>query len=393
MFIQKVYKYKLRPTTAQQQLFRRWLGCCRFVYNLCLEHRLCHWQSAQVTLSEYEQVKALTQAKKTPGFEWLSEVHSQVLQDVVRRVRLSFDHFFRGAGFPRWASRHSWCSFRYPQAHHGSIRIEGNRIRLPKIGWVKMYYHRPCQGRIKQVTIKKQPEGYFVCISVEQSNQALPARENQTVGIDLGIARLATLSNGKVYANPRLYERFGPEVKRLQRKLSRQINGSRSWRKTKARLGRLHAKISRCRRDYLHKVSTEIIGSYAGIIVEDLRIANMTKSAKGTLEHPGRRVRQKSGLNRSLLDVSPGMLLWMLEYKSQWHERHFERVNPRYTSQRCSECGHTDSCNRRSQAVFRCNHCDHATHADLNASKNIRDLGQVSGSQYGQVSRALPVSA
>ena len=393
VLIQKVYKYKLRPSITQRQLFDRWLGSCRFVYNLCLEHRLCHWQSAGVTLSEFDQIKELTQAKKTTGFEWLGEVHSQVLQDVVRRVRLSFDHFFRGAGFPKWARRYSWCSFRYPQAHNNSIRIEGSKIRLPKIGWVRFYHHRLCQGRIKQVTIKKQPGGYFVCISVEQQHEAIPASENQTVGIDLGIAQLATLSSGKVYANPKLYNRFAPEVKRLQRKLSRQVFQSRSWCKTKSRLRRLHAQISRCRRDYLHKVSSEIVRKYGGVIVEDLRVKNMSRSARGTMEQPGRRVRQKSGLNRSLLDVSPGLFLQLLEYKCGWNNRSFERVDPRYTSQRCHSCGHISGQNRQTQASFVCQACGHSDDADLNASKNIRDLGRVSGSQYEQVPRALPVFA
>lgn len=393
MQIQKVYKYKLRPNATQKGIFRRWFGTCRFVYNLCLEHRICHWQSTGESPSEYSQNRELTLAKKEPGFEWLNEPHSQVLQDVVRRVRLSFDNFFRGAGFPRWASRHSWHSFRFPQAHNGSIRIEGNRLKLPKIGWVKFYCHRPCRGRIKQVTIKKQAQAYFACILVEQCHEPVPASESQAVGIDLGIARLATLSTGEWYANPGLFQRFGLEVKRLQRKLSRQEFQSNGWKKTKRRLSQLHAKIKRCRQDYLHKVSTAIVRKYSAVVVENLQLRNMSRSARGMMSQPGKGVRRKSGLNRSLLDVGLGQFLYMLEYKCHWHGRGFERVNPRYTSQKCSCCGYISPQNRPTQARFRCMNCGQAGHADVNASKNIRDLGRISGNQYGQSLRALPVSA
>lgn len=393
MQIQKVYQYKLCPNATQRGIFRRWLGTCRFVYNLCLEHRIWHWQSTGKSLSEYGQNRELTLAKKTPGFEWLSEPHSQVLQDVVRRVRLSFDNFFRGAGFPRWASKGSWHSFRFPQAHKGSIRIEGNRLKLPKIGWVKFYCHRPCQGRIKQVTIKQEGQSYFACILVEQCHEPVPARESQAVGIDLGIARLATLSTGEWYANPALFQRFGPALKRLQRKLSRQEYRSNSWRKTKRRLSRLHEKIKRCRRDYLHKASTAIVEKYSAVVVEHLQLRNMSRSARGTMSEPGKGVGRKSGLNRSLRDVGLGQFLEMLEYKCRWECRGFERVNPGYTSQKCSGCGHTCPENRPAQAEFCCVNCGQADHADVNASKNIRDLGRISGSQYGQRLRALPVSA
>ncbi|MBK8489729.1 MAG: transposase [Saprospirales bacterium] len=137
--------------------------------------------------------------------------------------------------------------------------MEGNKIRLPKIGWVSMRYHRKCKGQIKQVTVRKQTEGYFVCILVEQEHSPIPSSENQTVGIDLGIARLATLSSGEWYENPRVYYRFKEEVKRLQRKLSRQVQGSNSRQKTKKRLNRLYGRMRRVRQDYLHKVSTRIV--------------------------------------------------------------------------------------------------------------------------------------
>lgn len=393
MRIPKVYKYKLCPNATQKGVFRRWLGTCRFVYNLCLEHRICHWQSTGQGLSEYSQNRDLTLVKKEPGFEWLNEPHSQVLQDVVRRVSLSFEHFFRGAGFPKWASKHSWHSFRFPQAHNNSIRIEGSRLRLPKVGWVKFYYHRQCEGCIKQVTVKKQAGAYFACILVEQCHDPVPASESQAVGIDLGIARLATLSTGEWYANPKLFQRFGPEVKRLQRKLSRQEYQSNGWKKTKRRLSRVHAKAKRCRQDYLHKASTAIVRKYPALVVEQLQLQNMSRSARGTVSRPGKRVRCKSGLNRSLRDVGLGQFLEMLEYKCRWNGRSFKRVYPRYTSQKCANCGHTSPENRPTQAQFRCVNCGQADHADINASKNIRDLGRISGSQYGQGLRALPVSA
>ena len=181
------------------------------------------------------------------------------------------------------------------------------------------------------------------------------------------IARLATLSTREWYANPKLFRRFGPEVNPLQRKLS--------WQ------------------DYLNKASTAIVWKYPALVVEQLQHQNMSRSARDTVSRPGKRVRCKSGLNRSLRDAGLGPFLEMLEYKCRWNGRHFKRVDPGYTSRKCANCGHTAPENRPTQAQFRCWNCVQADHADINAPKNIRDLGRISGSQYGQGLRALPVSA
>lgn len=372
-FLKKVFKYRLKPTKGQEQQFLQYLGATRFLYNCALEHRIIAYQSGGVSINYYDQANELKQIKKTEGLEWLGDVHSQVLQGTLKRVDQAFKNFFRsGFGFPKWAKRSSWNSFRFPQIY--KLTITNNRVRLPNIGLVKFVQHRELIGTPKQISIVKENKHWYVCICVEFEPDPSQG-ESQAVGIDLGVARLATLSDGTYFENPQFFKKYQRQLRIKQRKLARQKKFGRNWYKTKHQISKLHAKIRRCRLDYLHKVSHAITSKYNIVFVEDLKLKNMTTSAKGTIESPGRMVKQKSGLNRSLLDSGLGILLNQLEYKTLHQYGHLARKNPAYTSQTCSNCGCCDSRNRISQSVFKCIDCSFAINADENAAINIESAG------------------
>lgn len=379
----KTYKYKLKPNATQRGVFEQWLGSCRFLYNVALEHRILAWQSGRVSVSRFDQHNQLTKCKKMDGFEWLAEVHVSVARDALDRVDKAFRSFFRsGSGFPKFAKRDSYSSFTFkcPASVHGKF------VKLPKIGLVRFYNSRTFDGKVKCVHISKELGGWYICFCVEQ--QPVARIESQDVGIDMGVVRLATLSDGTVYENPRTLEQHARKIRILQRKLARQKKGSNSREKTKHRLSKEWQKVRRKRSDHLHKVSTSICRDFTTIYIEDLLLANMTKSAKGTKENPGKMVKQKSGLSRSVLDAGLYQFRQMLEYKTAFQSGNVVAVNPAYTSQKCSCCGHVAKESRTSQSVFQCVSCSFAENADFNAALNIQASGRSLGTQRGALARA-----
>jgi len=365
----KAYKYRLKPNKTQEQTFLQWLGACRFLYNNALEHRITAYRSGGVSVSAYDQNKELTQIKKTEEFSWLAEIHSEVLSDVIFRLDKAYQSFFRASGFPKFAGKHRYNSFTY-RIRSGKVAIDDGRIKLPKIGLVKLVYHREAHGTAKQVQVVKEGSKWY-CVIVCEVLPKEAHKEKKAIGIDVGVAQLATLSNGNQYENPLFLKEMQAELRRKQRKLNRQKKGGKNWQKTKKQINKLHKKIARRRNNYLHNVSRAITDEYSAIVVEDLKVKNMTKSAKGTKDKPGKNVKAKSGLNRSLLDSGLSSFLYQLEYKTQYRQGEFVKVNPAYTSQACSACGHVAKENRKTQDKFCCVECGHTENADVNAAKNI----------------------
>ena len=230
------------------------------------------------------------------------------------------------------------------------------------------------KGNPKQITISKENNQWYICICVSVEPKKWDG-ENQAVGIDLGVKRLATLSDGSYFNNPQFFKKYQSQLRLKQRKLARQKRFGKNWNKTVKQISKLHTKIKRCRLDHLHKVSHSITSRFNILLVEDLKLKNMTKSAKGTLENKGKNVKQKSGLNRSMLDSGLGILLNQLKYKTEFQDGVFQPVNPIYTSQTCSCCGHVDSKNRISQSNFKCVQCSFVMNADENAAINIKSSG------------------
>jgi len=373
--LHKTYKYKLRPTVTQEATFESWLGICRYVYNNALEHRIISYKSAGVSISRFDQYNQLVVAKKEESLSFIKEVHSHVLGDTLDRVDKAYKTFFKGKGFPKFQGRLHYKSFTFKR----SVSIKGNKIKLPKIGLVRFFNSRSFEGKIKTATIIKELNSWYICLVVEQSPTI--RIESQDVGIDMGIARLATLSDGTYYENPKFLKKYQSQMRVLQRKLARQVKGSNSRAKTNHRLSKLWQKIRRCRLDYLHKMTTEITSKYNVIYIEDLKLGNMTKSAKGTIDNPGSKVKAKAGLNRVLRDACIGIIFKQLEYKTQFQCGTFIKVNPAYTSQKCSSCGHTSKVNRQSQKTFLCEACSFKANADDNASNNILGSGRTKSRQ------------
>ncbi|MEI4919897.1 transposase, partial [Klebsiella pneumoniae] len=210
------------------------------------------------------------------------------------------------------------------------------------------------------------------------------------VGLDAGVTKLATLSDGTVYQPVNSFKASQRKLAMLQRQLSRKVKFSASWQKQKKKIQRLHSHIANIRRDYLHKVTSEISKNHAMIVIEDLKVSNMSKSAKGTAERPGRNIRAKSGLNRSILDQGWYEMRRQLEYKQRWRGGEVLAVNPAYTSQKCARCGHTVKENRQSQAVFVCVACGYEANADINGAQNILAAGHavLSGINPGRARKA-----
>ncbi|MGP5417175.1 RNA-guided endonuclease InsQ/TnpB family protein, partial [Psychrobacter faecalis] len=271
--------------------------------------------------------------------------------------------------------------------------IEGNRIKLPNgIGFVKFRKSQDIIGTIKNITISKKSGHWYVSFGTETQlteNPRHPA--TSAIGLDMGITKLITTSDGQTIKPKNSFKANQIKLAALQRQLSRKVLFSQNWKKQNRKIQKLHHHIANIRHDYLHKITTAISKNHAMIACEDLKVANMSKSASGTLENRGRNVKAKSGLNKSILDQGWGMMVDMLEYKQHWTGGVLIKVNPRYTSQTCFECKHIAKENRQTQAKFECVQCGHKANADVNAAKNILSAGHAVLSAEGGCGKGRPL--
>jgi putative transposase len=369
MKLLKVYRYRVYPTVEQEALFRQTVGACRFVYNLCLEQRILErHRSNPRRLTAYDQIKELTELKKE--VPWLRDVPHHPVCQAVTDLDRAYRNFFEGrASFPQFRKRGRRDSFRYPDPKQ--FKPEPGRIFLPKAGWVEWIQHRPMEGMPKTATVSREADCWYVSVQCELDVCEPRPNLGPAVGIDLGIAKPIVMSTGQVIHLPRTGEKERHKLATLQRKVARKTKGSRNQAKARMTAARFQARLARRRKDAAHKATTMIAKSHGLIVVEDLKVRNMTASAAGTVDEPGRNVAAKTGLNRSMLDVAPYQIRQMLEYKASWYGSRVIAVNPAYTSQKCSVCGHVHKDNRVSQSVFICKSCGHMDNADFNAAKNI----------------------
>lgn len=356
------YKFLLMPTTAQKKRIDRWVGACRYVYNLAKETKEEAYRKG-VRLSKFDLHKQLPDLK---DIEWIKDVDAQALQDVVDRLDLSYQKFFKGAGYPKWAKKGQYNSFRFKK---GRI-VESGIVNVPKLGNIRFKDTRGLDHTavVKNVIVKSEGGRYYASIVMEREFDLLPASPN-VIGVDMGVAHFATTSDGEFVDAPMFFKESSSQLRILQRKLERQKKFGANWKKTKAQVTKLHRKVANQRKDYLQKISTKMISENQAIIVEDLKIKNMTARAKE------KNVKAKSGLNRSMLDMGVYSFFEMLEYKADWYGREVVKVDPKYTSQTCNSCGHVSKDNRKSQSRFVCEKCGHKSNADVNAAQNILEKG------------------
>ncbi len=314
--------------------------------------------------------------KRSEEYGFLKECPSQVLQqklkDLERAFRDCFDKNQPLKRLPVFKKRGLNEGIRFPQG----FKIDNRRLFLPKIGWVGFYKSCPITGTIKNITITNQGGHWYASIQVEQLIEIGKHSSDSEIGIDAGIKCFAALSDGTMIEGVNSFRKHEEILTREQRKLSRKQRGSSNWKKQKRIISRLHLSIANVRSDYLHKLSTEISENQAKVYVEELQIRNMSASARGTIEEPGRNIKAKAGLNKSILDQGWFEFRRQLDYKLCWRGGMLVEVNPRHTSQRCSCCGHIAKENRLSQALFRCQACGYEENADINAAKNIKTVGQ-----------------
>lgn len=308
---------------------------------------------------------------------WLkTDAHSQALQQTLKSLDRALMEAFDKSNpkqFPRFKKKGQKDSFRYPQ---GCMLDQANsRIYLPKIGWVRYRNSRKVLGTVKNVTVSRSGDNWFVSIQTEREVETPKHPAISAVGIDMGIARFATLSNGDIVMPLNSFKKHEKILAREQRKLARKVKFSNNWYKQKKKITRLHQRISNVRTDFLHKATTTLSQNHAVVVLENLRIKNMSASSRGTKDQPGRNVNQKKERNRSILDQGWFEFRRQLEYKQQWTGGLVLAVPPQNTSRTCPACGHVSADNRKTQAKFLCVECGYSDNADLVAAKNILAAG------------------
>ena len=369
----QAYRFELKPNGEQLRLMRRFAGSCRHVYNKALALQQARHEAGEKKLGYAALCKALTEWKAWPETLWLNETPSQALQQALKNLERAYKNFFeKRADFPRFKKKGQSDSFRYPQ---GIKLDQGNsRIFLPKLGWLRYRNSRDVLGEVKNATVSQSGGKWFVSIQTEREvDQPLP--QGEAVGIDMGIARFATLSDGRHIEPLNSFKKHQQRLARHQRAMSRKVKFSHNWKKAKAQIQRIHTRIANTRKDFLNKASCQISQNHAMIAIEDLQVRNMSKSAKGNSEQHGKRVKQKSGLNRSILDQGWAEFRRQLEYKSAWNGGFVVAVPPQYTSQTCPCCGHVSKDNRQKQAKFECVECGFEENADVVGAINILARG------------------
>ena len=368
MIIRKGYKFRLKANPEQERLFRIFSGHCRFIWNKALALQMARLDRKTPLLSYQDLAGLLKLWKQSEEYGFLQEAHSQIEQQVLKDLdRAWWDGLKRAKGMPRFRKKGKHDSFRYPQG----FKVQGNRVYLPKIGWIGFFKSRNIEGTPKNVTMSRRGRHWFMSIQIEWEVSDPVKASASAVGLDLGVSRFATLSDGTFYEPLNSFRRLEKKLAREQRKLSWKQKFSRNWRKQKEKVARLHLRIADARNDYLHKVSSKISKSHAMVVMEDLRVRNLSASSKGTVESPGHNVRQKADLNKAILDQGWYAFRRMLAYKLTWAGGVLKLVPAQYTSQTCPECGRVSKDNRRSQAAFRCEACGYEKHADLVAAINI----------------------
>lgn len=370
MLIRRGYRFKLKTTPVIEEILIIMAGHARFVWNKALWLNRTRLRQGVPIIWYNELSKLLRLWKQSEEYGFLIQAHSQVLQQKLKDLEKAFKDAFNKRQplkkLPRFKKKGSGDSFRFPQG----VKIENRRVFLPKIGWVGFYKSREIPGTIKQTTITREADGWYISFSVEIEIPEPKLETTSQIGVDRGVHVFAATSDGELILPLNASKKLQKKLAFLQRKLARQKRFSKNWHKTKKKISKLHRKIARMRHDFLHKLSTRWGKSHALIVLEKLLVNNMTRSAKGTTENPGKNVKAKSGLNRAILAQGWGMFADMLGYKLLERGGCLVLVPAQYSSQTCSICGHVDS-KSRNGIDFQCTVCNFSEHADVNAAKVI----------------------
>ena len=357
----KSFQFRIYPNKNQTVRLIGTLNTCRYLYNDALAERkhqaeinkiyqdfqVFEWGKPQ-WINYYDQAGDLKQNKT----EYQKEVHSQVLQNVLKRVERSFTNFFKGAGYPRFQGRNRYDSFTYPQS---GFSIVDGKVKISKVGLIKMVQHREIEGLIKTCTIKRDVDQWYVMFATEVEPKQLKKTGN-SIGIDVGLKSLVTLSNGEQIEPPQYLRQSEDKLVKAQKGLSRKKKGSNNRDKQRIEVARIHRTIKNQRKDFAHKLSRQLVNTYDTIGFEKLQIKNMVKN-----HH----------LAKSIMDASWHMLITFTSYKAEWADKIVKLVNPRNTSKTCCVCGHIQDM-PLSQRMYNCSNCGNVIDRDHNAAINIK---------------------
>ena len=371
----QAFKFELMPTGEQQRQMRRFAGSCRFVFNKALALQKGRYERGEKKLGYAGLCKELTAWRNGVETPWLSDAPVHPLQQTLKDLERAYSNFFaKRADFPRFKKKGQSDSFRYPDPKQIKLDQANDRVFLPKLGWLRYRNSRDVLGTVKNVTVSASCGKWFVSIQTEREvEQAIPSGD--AVGIDMGVARFATLSDGTFVAPLGSFKRHQDRLRKAQQAMSRKTRFSNNWKRAKARVQRIHSRIGNARRDFLHKTTTTISQNHAMVCIEDLQVRNMSKSAAGSTEKPGRSVLAKSGLNKSILDQGWFEFRRQLDYKLAWRGGWLVAVPPQNTSRTCPCCGHVSADNRRTQAQFLCVECGFEENADVVGAINVLRAG------------------
>jgi len=372
---QQGYVFRLTPTAEQATLLRQFVGCSRLVWNAILcENEFRYSEGDPLPIGRQSFCARLLGLKAK--YPFLKDAHSQPLQQTLNDLVKAYERAFNpnlAAEVPRFKKKSDIQGIRFPQG----FRVEQKRVSLPKIGWIGFRcsartMKRRLDGKVKSVTVKLNAGLWYVTFATQREvEEPVHPMMGEVVGIDLGVNRWAALSDGTFIDGANAFKKYQSRLAIVQQRLARCVPFSKNWVKAKRKITGLHSKIANVRKDQTHKASHAISKNHAIVIKEDLRVVNMTASAKGTVEEPGTNVAAKSGLNRRIADQGWGEFDRQLAYKLAWRGGLLLRVDARNTSRRCHVCGHISSENRRTGESFVCVKCGHAANADTNAAKNI----------------------
>jgi putative transposase len=372
----KSFRFRINPSKAQAAKLENTLDLCRDLYNSALRERKDAWTINRINITRFDQDKQLPFIKQTnPEYK---DVHSQVLQDVLKRLDKAFQSFFSRvkqgvkAGFPRFKGKNFFDSFCYAQS---GFNLSGNKLTLSRIGKVKIKLSRQIIGKVKTCQIKRECGKWFVIFTVETATQPLP-KTCEPVGIDVGISTFATLSDGTKIDNFKYYESTNKKLRVAQRTVARRKKGSNGRRKAVNQLRKIHQKIKNQRNDFQHKISTYPVKTYDLIAIEKLVLLGLSRGI----------------LAKQMNDVAIGNFFQKLEYKAECAGKELIKVQPHFTSQDCSSCGNRVK-KDLSVRVHHCLQCDLVLDRDINAAKNILAAGQaVKGVKWNN-SSCLPLES
>lgn len=369
MITNKAFKFRIYPTQEQEEQLASQFGAGRFVYNHFLRQRIDfyaqHKGEKKQGLNYFDTSRLLTELKQQPEFEWLKESNSQSLQMSLRHLDVAYNNFFNKRGqFPKFKSKRAKQAFTVPQ--HFSLDVEHKRLSIPKMGEIKIVPHRPIEGVIKSVTVSKTPSGKYFASLLCEVEIKIPKPKNQNeIGIDLGLKSFVVTSSGEQVDAPKFFRK--PEVKlaKLQRRLSRKKDGSNRRARARLKVARCNEKVANQRNDFLHKLSRKLVDENQAIYVEDLNVKGMTAN---------------HCLAKSVSDAGWSEFVRQLGYKSEWNGGKLVKIDRFFPSSKtCNSCGRINQELKLSEREWACQGCGEIVDRDLNAAKNILTFGRTAG--------------